>query len=101
MEEIFGEIEDEHDSDDLIEKKLSDTQFVFSGRLEVDYLNETYQLNIPEIDDYETIAGFLIFQNENIPAQGDTININRFRVKILKMSGTRIDLVHLTLLEKA
>jgi len=101
MEEIVGEIEDEHDSDDLIEKKLSDTQFVFSGRLEVDYLNETYQLNIPEIDDYETIAGFLIFQNENIPAQGDTININRFRVKILKMSGTRIDLVHLTLLEKA
>lgn len=100
MEEIFGEIEDEHDSDDLVEKKLSDSQFVFSGRLEVDYLNETYQLKIPETDEYETIAGFLIFQNESIPAQGETINIDRFRVKVLKMSGTRIDLVHLTLLEE-
>lgn len=96
MEEIFGEIEDEHDSDDSVEKQLSPTEYVISGRLEVDYLNETYLLEIPESDDYETIAGYVIFQNKSIPTQGEVLSFDSFRVKILKMSGTRIDLVHLT-----
>lgn len=96
MEEIFGEIEDEHDSDDSVEKQLSPTEFVISGRLEVDYLNETYLLEIPESDDYETIAGYVIFQNKSIPTQGEVLSFDNFRVKILKMAGTRIELVHLT-----
>jgi len=96
MEEIFGEIEDEHDSDDSVEKQLSPTEYVISGRLEVDYLNETYLLEIPESDDYETIAGYVIFQNKSIPSQGEVLSFDSFRVKILKMSGNRIELVHLT-----
>jgi len=96
MEEIFGEIEDEHDSDDSVEKQLSPTEYVLSGRLEVDYLNETYHLEIPESDEYETIAGYIIFQNKSIPSQGEMLSFDTFRVKILKMSGIRIDLVHLT-----
>ncbi len=96
MEEIFGEIEDEHDSDDSVEKQLSATEYVFSGRIDVDYLNETYQLEIPESDDYETIAGYIIFQNKSIPNQGEMLSVDNFRVKILKMSGTRIELVHFT-----
>ena len=96
MEEIFGEIEDEHDSDDSVEKQLSPTEYVLSGRLEVDYLNETYNLEIPESDEYETIAGYIIFQNKSIPSQGEMLSFDTFRVKILKMSGIRIDLVHLT-----
>ena len=97
LEEIFGEIEDEHDSDDSVEKQLSPTEYVLSGRLEVDYLNETYHLNIPESDDYETIAGYIFFQNKSIPSQGEVLAFDNYRIKILKMSGTRIDLIHLTI----
>ncbi|SDC38622.1 hemolysin family protein [Williamwhitmania taraxaci] len=98
MEEIFGEIEDEHDSDDSVEKQLNPNEFVFSGRLEVDYLNQIYHLEIPESDDYETIAGYIFFQNKSIPAQGEILIFDGMRVKILKMSGIRVDLIHLTVL---
>ena len=98
MEEIFGEIEDEHDVEELIEKKISDTEFIFAARLEVDYLNEEYNLDIPE-GEYETLSGFIVMNNEDIPDQGETITIDRFEIKILKASDKRIELVNVKVVE--
>jgi CBS domain containing-hemolysin-like protein len=96
LEEILGEIEDEHDIDELIEKKLDSNKFVLSGRFEFEHLNETYNLQIPESEQYETLAGYILHENENIPKQKETIKTGNFKIKILRMSGSRIDLVHLT-----
>jgi CBS domain containing-hemolysin-like protein len=98
MEEIFGEIEDEHDTDEFIEKKLSNDTFLFSGRLEIDYLNEQYLLNIPESDEYDTLAGFIMYHYENIPKLNEIIIIKQFELKIIKVSRTRIELVQLKIL---
>ena len=93
IEEIFGEIEDEHDTSELIEKQVNENEFIFSGRLEIDYLNEKYRLNIPESEDYETLAGFIFQRHENIPLLNEQIIIEPFSFKILKVSKTKIDLV--------
>lgn len=93
MEEIFGEIEDEHDSVELQETKINDKEFVFSGRLEIDYLNEKYNLEIPESDEYETIAGFILFHHERIPNEHDKITIKPFRFEVLKVDNPRIELI--------
>lgn len=95
MEEIFGEIEDEHDTNYLEDKQISETEFIFSGRLEIDYLNEKYNLNIPTNGEYETIAGFILFNHENIPNFNEKINIGVFSFKILKATNTRIELIQL------
>ena len=99
LEEIFGEIEDEHDSSDIIEKKISETEFIFSGRSEIDLLNEKYQINLPETEDFETLAGFILFHHESIPKINSVIKIGVFQVKILKATNTRIELVKLTISE--
>lgn len=99
MEEIFGEIEDEHDTVDLEEKQLSKNEFIFSGRFEIDYLNDKYNLNIDKTDDYETLAGFIIFNHESIPKVNQRLDIGHFRFEILKMNKTRIDLVNLKILQ--
>ncbi len=99
IEEIFGEIEDEHDTVSLEEKQISENEFEFSGRLEIDYLNEKYSLNITENDDYETLAGYILYKNENVPKLNQTLTIDNFSIKILKVSQTRIDLVKITILE--
>jgi CBS domain containing-hemolysin-like protein len=99
LEEIFGEIEDEHDTTDIIEKKISDTEFVFSGRSEIDLLNEKYQINLPENEDFETLAGFILFHHESIPKINSVIKIGSFQFKILKATNTRIELVKLTITE--
>ena len=99
LEEIFGEIEDEHDTNDIIEKKISDTEFVFSGRSEIDLLNEKYQINLPETEDFETLAGFILFHHESIPKINSVIKIGLFQFKILKATNTRIELVKLTITE--
>ena len=101
IEEIFGEIEDEHDKDTLIEKQLSPTEFEFSGRIEVKYINKEYELNIPESDDYETLAGYITHYNESIPQQEDVLQFGNFRFHILKTTATRIDLVRLTLVKES
>jgi len=93
LEEIFGEFEDEHDTNELIEKKTGDKEYIFSGRLEVDYLNERYGLNLPEQDDYETLAGLIFFYHGSIPGHNDVIRIGNIVVKILKVTSTRLDLV--------
>ncbi len=97
LEEIFGEIKDEHDTEDLLEKQVSEIEFIFSGRIEVDYLNEKYNLNIPE-GEYETLAGFILASYEDIPEKGEEIELDRFRIRILSVSETRIETVRLKLL---
>ncbi len=95
LEEIIGEIEDEHDSSELTEDKLNEQEYIFSARLEIDYLNEKYRLNIPESDDYETLAGLILFHYESIPKINDRIHIDGFVFRILDASETRIELIHL------
>ncbi|TXD51615.1 MULTISPECIES: hemolysin family protein [unclassified Polaribacter] len=90
VEELFGEIEDEHDSQEFLEEKISDSKFNFSGRLEIDYLNEVYDLSIPKSEAYETLGGFIIEHTENIPEEKELIDIQDFEIKILKMSGAKI-----------
>jgi len=99
LEEIFGEIEDEHDTSDYVEKKLNDHEYIFSGRFEIDLLNEKYQLGLPESEEFETLAGFILFHHESIPKANSVIKIGRFSFKILKASRTKIELVHLTVSE--
>lgn len=95
LEEIVGDIEDEHDYYELTEKEISPGEFVFSGRLEIDYLNETYGLDLPEEDDYETLAGLILYHHGSIPVVNETIRIGKFVVRILKVTATRIELVNL------
>jgi CBS domain containing-hemolysin-like protein len=90
-----GDIEDEHDTIDLIEKDLGNNEYIFSGRLEIDYLNEKYRLNIPEEDDFETLAGFVLFHHGSIPRINDVIRIGRFLIKVLRASTTKLELVNL------
>ena len=95
MEEIFGEIDDEHDIDEFIEKNPEEGQYIFSGRLEIDYLNEKYNLDLPESEEYDTLAGYIIYQYQSIPKLNDKIITGQYEFRILKVSRTRIDLVQL------
>lgn len=95
MEKIFGEIEDEHDTDDLIEKLIKPNEYVLSSRLEIEYLNATFGLKITESEEYSTLAGFILFHYHNLPKPNEIIKIDRFTIKILKVSHTRIELVYL------
>ena len=97
VEELFGEIEDEHDTIDLIEEQKDDITFVFSSRLEVDYLNETYKLNLPEGENYETLGGLIVDHTEQIPMQNEVVSTEKFDFKILEASNTKIELVELTI----
>ena len=91
MEEIFGEIEDEHDRLNLKEEQLSPNEFIFSGRLEVDYLNEKYDLNLPEDEEYETLAGLILYYNEDIPEEGEQIEIENIVFEVLSVKSARIE----------
>ncbi|MBK8748881.1 MAG: CBS domain-containing protein [Saprospiraceae bacterium] len=93
IEEIFGEIHDEHDIPEEIEKKLSANEYLFSGRLEIDYLNKKYGLNIPESEEYETLGGFIFQNHENIPEQNEEIIIPPFTIVALKVKNNRIEQV--------
>ncbi|GAA3521169.1 hemolysin family protein [Aquimarina addita] len=98
VEELFGEIEDEHDSVDLVESQISEDQYRFSARMEVDYINETYKLNLPESEQYETLGGMIVHHTEEIPKEGEIVDITSFRIHILETSTTKIELVELTVL---
>ncbi len=100
VEELFGEIEDEHDPVGLIEEKLGDHHYKFSARLEVDYLNEAYKLDIPEGENYETLGGFITNYTEEIPQQFEEVQIEHFNIKILEVSTTKIELVELEMRSK-
>ena len=95
VEELFGEIEDEHDSPILVEEKINDDHYKFSARVEVDYINETYRLNIPTGENYETLGGFIVNHTEEIPQQNEVVRIDDFQFTILDVSNTKIDLVEL------
>ncbi|MDG2330774.1 MAG: hemolysin family protein [Flavobacteriales bacterium] len=100
MEEIFGEIEDEHDYEELIEKVEKDGSFVFSARMEIDYLNEKYKIKIPESEKYETLAGFIISVTQDIPNAQEVVEIEDFSIQILDVSNHRINLVKVTVKRK-
>lgn len=93
VEELFGEIEDEHDPVVLIEEKLEDNRYLFAARLEVDYLNESYKLNIPIGENYETLGGYILDHTEEIPPKDGIVEIDDFRFHIREVSNTRIELV--------
>ena len=100
VEELFGEIEDEHDSnEELIENKLDESNYVFSTRLDVQYLNETYKLNIPENDSYETLGGFIVDFSKEIPQKGAQITIGNFQFIIEEATNKKIELVKMTVLD--
>jgi CBS domain containing-hemolysin-like protein len=95
LEEIVGDIEDEHDTYDLIEKVVGHNEYILSGRLEIDYLNEKYHLKLPEEDDYETLAGMIMFFHGSIPGNNDVIRIGSILIKVLRATTTRLELVNL------
>ena len=99
VEELFGEIEDEHDTVDSIEEKIDDTTYRFSARLEVDYINETFKLNLPEHEHFETLGGLIVSHTEEIPKQNEIVKIEGFQFAILEVSNTKIDLVELKVLD--
>jgi CBS domain containing-hemolysin-like protein len=97
IEEIFGEIDDEHDKIVVRDKKLSDTQYELSGRLEIDQINEKYNIGLPVSDDYETLSGLITYYYESIPALNEEIEIEEFKFTITQVSKTHIEaaLVHI------
>ena len=100
VEELVGEIEDEHDSVALIEEKIDNENFKFSARLEVDYINETYKLNLPDGENYETLGGLIVDETEEIPQVNAQIIINNFKFTILEVSSNKIDLVTLQIIDE-
>ena len=95
LEQIFGEIEDEHDVADEIEKQVGDGEYVFSCRLEVKYLNERYNLGIEEHKEYDTLAGWILYHYEGIPSAGETVHIGNFQLRVLRTTGSRIELARM------
>ncbi|MCK5824375.1 MAG: HlyC/CorC family transporter [Ichthyobacteriaceae bacterium] len=96
VEELFGEIEDEHDNDVLVENVISETEFIFAARLEIDYVNEKYKLNIPENEEYETIGGCVLHNLQDIPEKNQTLIIEGYRFKVLQVSNNRIEEVEIS-----
>ena len=93
IEELFGEIEDEHDNYDLHEKKISEGVYELSSRLEIEYLNKSYGIDLPESESYDTLGGLIVFNKEEIPKIGDEILINGYSIKILHASSSKIEKV--------
>ena len=98
IEELFGEIEDEHDLTKFLEKKINSNSFLFSARLEVDYLNDKYKLNIPENDQYETLGGFIVHNTQDIPESGEVLKISSFEFIVRDVTDTKIETIELKVL---
>ncbi|MCL2650161.1 MAG: hemolysin family protein [Candidatus Azobacteroides sp.] len=99
VEEIFGEFEDEHDTKSQIARKISDTEFIFSGRSEIDKINEDFGLEIPESEEYVTIAGYILNHHRNFPKLNESIKIGSYLFKIVKVTSTKIELVRMKIEE--
>ena len=95
LEELFGEIEDEHDQVDHFEKKMSEGHYVFSARLEIDYLNATYDLQLPVNENYETLGGLIVHLTEDIPVEGQQISVDDYTLKVTQVTATKIERVEL------
>ncbi len=98
LEEIFGEIQDEYDTEEFVEKQLAENEFIFSGRLELDYINEKYNLDFKEESDAETLSGYIVEHHETIPVAKDRIIIDDYEFDILSVSETRIETVKMKVL---
>jgi CBS domain containing-hemolysin-like protein len=94
LEELFGEIQDEYDTEEFVEKQISGNEYIFSGRLELDYLEKKYDLQFPE-DDSETLSGYIINYHETIPRHKERIIIDDYEFDIMNVSDTRIEMVKL------
>jgi CBS domain containing-hemolysin-like protein len=95
VEEIFGEIEDEHDTPEYVEKQISDHEYIFSGRLEIDYLNETFDLSLMVSEDYLTLAGLVLHVYQGFPQVGEQIKLDGYTLKIIKATKNKIELIKL------
>ncbi len=100
VEELFGEIQDEHDTIDHFEKQITENEYEFSARLEIDYLNQAYDLNLPESEFYETLGGFIAFNTGEIPTTGEQLNIENFEITIKEVSATKIERLRLKIKNK-
>ncbi len=96
MEEICGDIQDEHDSTDIVERQLAPNVWEFSGRVEIEHLNETYHFDIPESDDYQTLAGYILNETGQIPREGEAIELGGLRLEVTRKSASRLELIKLT-----
>lgn len=101
VEEILGDIQDEHDRSDVVARRLPDGSFEFSGRVEVEMLRDQFHLDIPESDDYQTLAGYILFATGAIPAQGDTVTLGQLSFTILRSSATKLELIAVKAVEEA
>ena len=99
LEEIFGDIRDEHDTEEFVEKQLATNEFIFSGRLELDFITEKYDLAFPDSEGTETLSGFIIQNRDEIPKQKETFTIGNYQFDILNVSDTRIETVKLKVLK--
>jgi putative hemolysin len=97
IEEIFGEIDDEHDQEELIHEMIKENIFIFSARLEIDFINEKYRIQLPVKEDYETLSGMIIYYAETIPESGSNVNIESFNFKIIEADDTKISKVQLSI----
>jgi len=97
VEEIFGDIEDEHDNVSLIERELAPGIYEFSGRTEIEFLNEKYHFDIPEDDEYQTLAGYILCKTGQIPAKGEIVEVDGFRLEVMEKSANRLELIKLSL----
>lgn len=95
VEEIIGEIEDEHDNQNLVAKQLGNNEFLLSGRLEIERINEMFDLGLPESDDYQTLGGYILAHHQRFPQLNETISIEKFKIQVVKLRSTKIELVKL------
>ena len=99
VEEIIGEIEDEHDNQNLVAKSLGNKEYLLSGRLEIERINEMFDLELPESDNYQTLGGFILAYHQSFPQLNETITIGNYKIQAIKLHSTKIELVKLTLLK--
>lgn len=99
VEEIFGDIEDEHDTQNLVARRVGENEYEFSGRMEIGRINEEFGLDIPESDDYQTIAGYILYHYQTLPRLGETVEIKNYRFTILRRKATKIELVRMKIEE--
>ena len=95
VEEIFGDIEDEHDTQNLVARRVGEDEYEFSGRMEIGRINEEFGLDIPESDDYQTVAGYILYHYQTLPRLGETVEIKNYRFTILRRKATKIELVRM------
>ena len=99
VEQIFGEIEDEHDTTSYVAKEIGKNEYVLSGRLDIEKANELFALDLPESDEYQTIGGLILHQHQSIPKAHEIITFNKLQFRMIKVTATKIELVKLTVME--